>query len=70
MSPEYVENILKLGLIQYKQRLLVDIGTAASSAFTLETLPPLLEEYDRVCDLIGDAKRLGKIAERVTKAKP
>ena len=66
LNVEYVESIVKLGLIERKKRLLSKIGAEAPGSAE-ETYFWFLE-YERIEALIRDPKNLRQIAERIVRA--
>jgi hypothetical protein len=65
LNAEYVESIVKLGLIERKKSILLNIGAEALSS--AEEAHFWFLEYERIEALIRDPKNLKQIAERVVK---
>jgi hypothetical protein len=66
LNVEYVESIVKLGLIERKKSILLNIG--AEALCSAEETYHWFREYERVEALIRDPKNLKQIAEQIVKA--
>lgn len=73
LNAEWVQSIIKLGLIEDKKSVLATIGEASYEQFTyrgdgLSDLAALVREYAALDALLRDEKATFKMAEVVVKA--
>jgi hypothetical protein len=67
LNAEYVESVVKLGLIERKKAVLLSIGAAATMASVEDTFY-WLQMHEQIDALIRDPKKLRQVAEGVVKA--
>lgn len=68
LNVEYVESIVKLGLIEYKKQLLAGIGESVMSGRDPVYPMQQIRYLDAAEALIRDSKKLRQIAEQIVKA--
>lgn len=68
LNEEWVQSIIKLGLIEAKKGLLASIGTEAYSNESTEWLATLVREYTEFESLLRDEKATAKLAAEIVKA--
>lgn len=70
LNVEYVESVVKLGLIEYKKQLLANIGDSVMSDSDKSPFYPMqqIRYLDTAEALIRDSKKLRQIAEQIVKA--
>jgi hypothetical protein len=69
LNAEYVESIVKLGLIEYKKTTLVYIGTEVMDpGGRVEYIAGQVANLEAADALIRDSKKLRQIAEQIVKA--
>ena len=70
LNAEYVESVIKLGIIEYKKQLLTSIGDSVMSDQVDDYIKQQIEHLESAEALLRNSKRLRVIAELIVKASP